>query len=86
MSDREKNNYSGIVKRRAFAKGSKSEHDAIHIQTDSDLLRLRRRGGPAMDDKVLEQLVGKKIVCSGRRRGGTLLITDWEEEGESEKR
>jgi hypothetical protein len=68
--------YSGSVVKRPFATGSKSQRDAIFLVTKEGDYVLRRPGGNAFFDPELEQLVGKKIKCTGTLSGYTLLIND----------
>lgn len=56
---------TGKVIQKNFAPGSKSEHDAIYIETDHGDFRLRRRGGNPFSDPELKKLVGKKIIATG---------------------
>lgn len=68
--------YSGSVVKRRFAKGSKSERDAIFLVTSDGDYVLRRQGGNAYHDPDLERLVGKKIRCTGFVTGYTLLFSE----------
>jgi hypothetical protein len=70
---------SGQVIKREFGKGSKSEHDAIVLDTGKEQYVLRRRGGNPFSDPELEKLVGKKIRCHGELVGYTFFLTQWEE-------
>ncbi len=79
MSTEEWETYVGTVERRVFAPGSKSERATAHLIVGRRALRLRRRGGRAYGDKVVEALVGKTIECSGRIRGETLFMSEWKE-------
>ena len=73
--------YKGRVVKRPFSPGSKSDYPAVQIITEEndEQLVLRRRGANPFYDEVLEALVGKKIKCKGRRKGPTLILSDWEE-------
>jgi hypothetical protein len=51
---------TGLVIKAPFALGSKSEHEAILLDTGDKRYVLRREGGNAFFDPVLEQLVGRK--------------------------
>jgi hypothetical protein len=68
----------GRVIRKPYAVGSKSEHEAVMLQTetDGDVL-LRRVGGNAFHDEVLEGLVGRELQFQGELRGNTFFIRDW---------
>ncbi len=69
--------YIGKVTKKSFARGSKSEHDAVFLETGQGQYVLRRVGGNPFRDPQLEQLVGKTIRCRGEAKGYTLVITDW---------
>jgi len=69
--------YSGSVVKRPFAKGSKSERDAIFLVTSEGDYVLRRQGGNPYHDPDLERLVGKKIRCTGILTGYTLLVSEF---------
>lgn len=56
-----------------FGKGSKSEREAIFVVTSNTRYILRRKSGPAFDDKELIKYVGHKIECDGFLVGSTLL-------------
>jgi len=72
-------NFVGKVTRKPFAVGSKSEHQAVVLETDRGEFVLRRQGGNPFRDAELEKLVGKRIRCSGRMAGYTLIISNWDE-------
>lgn len=63
----------GKVTRGTFGKGTKSEHDALFVETTEGRLALRRKGGPAYADPALEQYCGREIECDGFRVGTTML-------------
>ena len=56
---------TGKVIRKLFAKGSKSEHEAICIQTEEAVYKLKRMGGNPFKDAELEKLVGKDVKATG---------------------
>ena len=66
-------NLVGAVVRDPFATGSKSERDAIWLETDGRRLVLRRKDGPTFGDRALEEYVGKRVKCDGFLVGYTLL-------------
>jgi hypothetical protein len=70
---------TGLVIKAPFALGSKSEREAILLDTGDKRYVLRRDGGNAFFDPVLEQLVGRKIRGAGRVAGYTFLLSDWAE-------
>jgi hypothetical protein len=71
--------FRGTVFRKGYARGSKSEHEAICFRTGQDEYILRRRGGNAFSDPVLDELVGKEIQANGEVVGHTLLLDAWSE-------
>jgi len=77
MSDQ----YEGRVVRKRVGEGSKNEHSAVVLETADNDLVLRRQGGNAFRDPLLEELVGRRIRGMGRRSGSTLILTDWEDLG-----
>ena len=80
---------TGIVSRDLVAKGSKSERTAVVLRTqDGKQFVLRREGGNAFRDQVLEDLVGKTITGSGvvpsltcTVPGQTFILKRWTVEG-----
>jgi hypothetical protein len=64
---------TGTVVREPFATGSKSERQAIWLETAEDRFVLRRKGGPSFDDRSLEKYVGKRVKCWGFIVGYMLL-------------
>jgi hypothetical protein len=52
-----------VIKR--FAKGSKSEHDAVYLETDQGNYVLRQAGANPFADPKLKKLVGKRISAEG---------------------
>jgi hypothetical protein len=64
---------TGRVSRGTFGAGSKSEHDAVWIDTEGGRFVLRRKGGPAMGDRALERYVGRTVRCDGTLLAHTLV-------------
>lgn len=64
---------TGVVTRAPFATGSKSERDAIWIETDEGCLILRRKDGLAFGDRSLDGFIGQRVRCDGFITGYTLL-------------
>ena len=56
-----------------YGKGSKSERDAVFIETADARYLLRRKTGPVFDDTQLTQYVGHTVECDGFLLGTTLL-------------
>jgi hypothetical protein len=71
--------YVGNVVISLVGKGSKSEHEAVVLDTGDARYVLRREGGNAFRDEVLVSLVGKRIKARGEVVGSTLLIEGWDE-------
>jgi len=72
--------FRGKVVKKHVASGSKSERDAICLESDGHAFVLRRQHGNPFYDQELESLVGKTIRTSGDLVGGyTLVMSDWAE-------
>jgi hypothetical protein len=71
--------FNGKVIKKPFARGTKSEHEAVCLATDQGEFVLRRLGGNPFSDPELDQLVGKQIRCEGEVVGYTLIISAWSE-------
>ena len=69
--------YSGEVIKEVVAKGSKSEHRAVLLDTGKQQYILRRLGGNAFSDPTLDKLVGKTISAVGEVTGNTLIMSEW---------
>jgi hypothetical protein len=69
----------GTVAKRVVAPGSKSEREAVVLETGQGEYVLRREGGNPFRDPELERLVGKRIRAVGRQRQQTLVMNSWEE-------
>lgn len=63
----------GRVTRGPYAQGSKSEREAVFIETAGGRYLLRRKTGPVFGDGELEQYVGHDVVCDGFLVGTSLL-------------
>ena len=71
---------TGQVVKRPIALGSKSEHEAVMLEVaDGQQFVLRRLGGNAFRDPVLDDLVTKRITGQGDLRGSTFLMREWTE-------
>jgi hypothetical protein len=64
---------TGAVVRAPFGTGSKSERQAVWLETAEGRYVLRRKEGPTYDDAALEKYVGKRVRCDGFVVGYTLL-------------
>ena len=69
----------GHVVRRVVGRGSKSEREAVMLDTDEGALLMRPRRGPSFGETGYEPLVGKFVACSGTIVGHTLLVDVVEE-------
>ena len=67
------NSIQGFVTRGVYGKGTKSEHDAVFIESADARYVLRRKTGPAFGDAELNQYIGHKVKCEGFLVGTTLL-------------
>lgn len=71
MSLGRKKTYTGIVRKETWAKGSKSEHEAIVLDTGSGPhLKLRVQGLNPFRDPALDALVGKCVQVEGIEGSG----------------
>lgn len=71
---------SGKVVEKKFAAGSKSEHDAVFLETDEGSYQLRRVGGNPFNDTVLRKLIGKKIIAIGTLHQSLFLAKQLKED------
>jgi hypothetical protein len=69
--------FIGKVIKKPFGKGSKSEYEAVFLETEHNQYVLRRQGGNPFYDEEIQKLVGKTIRCNGVVADYTLLISDW---------
>lgn len=63
----------GHVSAGPYAQGSKSEREAVFIDTASGRYLLRRKAGPVFGDAALAACVGHVVECDGFVVGTTLL-------------
>jgi hypothetical protein len=63
----------GRITKGPYGKGSKSEREAVFIETVDARYILRRKSGPAFDDTKLMQYLGHEVECDGFLVGMTLL-------------
>lgn len=57
---------TGKVTTGIFSKGSKSEHEAVYLETEQGSFILRISGGNPFENPVLKKLAGKMIKAKGR--------------------
>jgi hypothetical protein len=69
--------FIGEVTRKLFGKGSKSEYEAVFLETGQAEYVLRRQGGNPFSDPELQKLVGKTIRCTGVVSDYILMISEW---------
>ncbi|MEO7991578.1 MAG: hypothetical protein ABI663_18640 [Chryseolinea sp.] len=55
----------GKVVMKKFGKGSKSEHDAVYLETEKGDFVLRQVGANAFENTELKKLVGKEVIANG---------------------
>jgi hypothetical protein len=63
----------GQVTRGVYGKNTKSEREAVFVDTGAERYLLRRKAGPAYADKQLDQYIGRTVTCDGFLLGTTLL-------------
>jgi hypothetical protein len=63
----------GRVTQGEYGKGSKSERQAVFIETERGRYLLRRKEGPVFADTQLRRYVGHTVECDGFVVGTTLL-------------
>jgi hypothetical protein len=69
---------SGLVTRGRVGEGSKSDRNAVTLQSDDGTTYvLRKQGGPAFGDQSLESLVGSALTVNGFAVGDTLIMKNW---------
>jgi hypothetical protein len=64
----------GRVTKGSYAKRSKSDREAVFIETTDERYILRRKTGPVFDDTKLTQFVGHEVECDGFLIGRTFLV------------
>jgi hypothetical protein len=64
---------TGTVVRGPFGTGSKSEREAVWLESQMGRFVLRRKDGPTFGDRALDKYVGKRVTCDGFIVGYTLL-------------
>lgn len=68
---------SGKVVKRRYAAGSKSDHEAVMLETPDGTFKLTRMGGNPFADPELEKLVGREITGTGNVSRNQFILTDW---------
>jgi hypothetical protein len=67
------NSLHGAVTQGPYGIGSKSEQEAIFIETSDGRYILRRKNGPAFGDSELKGYVGHRVECDGFIVSNTVL-------------
>ncbi len=70
---------SGLVVQKAFARGSKSEHNALYIDCGDHEYILRRLNANPFQDDLLLSFKGKTVVAKGVLTNNTFLAKEIEE-------
>jgi hypothetical protein len=72
--------FQGKVVKKRIATGSKSEREAVVLETEGRDIVLRKKGANPFESGDMENLVGKTITAEGSMLGGyTLLLSNWAE-------
>jgi hypothetical protein len=74
-----KKTFTGKVVARTTGTGSKSEHEAVMLETSNKDYVLRIKGGNPFSNPQLDKLVGKTIKATGELADYVLFLEDWEE-------
>jgi hypothetical protein len=69
----------GTVTQALVSPGSKSERQAVVLDTDGQRFILRRPGGNPFQDSVLDSLVGKRLRAVGDVYGSNFTLMEWSE-------
>ena len=69
---------NGRVIKKPYAIGTKSEREAVMLETADGTYILRRLGGNAFQDSALEALVGSMILANGDFYGITFIRRYWD--------
>ena len=56
---------TGKVVLKKFGEGSKSEHEALHLESAKGSYLLRKQGGNPFNDTSLNKLEGKEVTATG---------------------
>jgi len=71
----------GRVVKRRHAAGSKSDHEAVYLESPSGSFKLRMPGANPFEDPGLDHLVGKSITADGEvdKVSNQFFVSDWRE-------
>jgi len=67
----------GAVVKKRYGVGSKSERDAIMLQTPKTEFLLRISGSNPLYDETLDKMVGRTICGIGLVHGSTFIMSEW---------
>lgn len=70
---------SGRVVIKKIAKGSKSEHEGVYLETDKESFVLRKIGANPFRDDTLEKMEGKMVTATGLLNKNLFLARDVKE-------
>jgi hypothetical protein len=70
----------GKIVEDTFGEGSKSEHNAVYLDTGTEKYRLKRIGGNPFYDETLHNLIGKTIELEGNITNHFFEITNLPDE------
>lgn len=59
-----------------FGAGSKSQHDAVYLESDEGSFVLRRIGANPFQDSGLDKYIGKKVVVTGIVEQYVLMVQE----------
>jgi len=73
--------YQGKVVKQVQGAGSKSEHEAVCLESAQGVFKIRLTGGNPFHDPALDALVGKSIIADGEvdKVSNQLFISKWTE-------
>lgn len=71
--------FVGTVTKEIVSVESKSERQAVILETAIGPIYLRRAGGNPYKDDVLDTMVGKKVWVEGKQHKTVFMISSWKE-------
>lgn len=75
-ADNPKMKLKGKVICKTFGKGSKSEHEAIYIETEQGEYVLRKAGSNSFENNELIEFVGKEVIATGVVKAYLFVVTE----------
>jgi len=69
----------GTVSKKMVGKSSKTQYEAVYINSAKGNFALREAGKSPFKNSQLNKLVGKKIRVVGELVKDVFFVTDWEE-------